>query len=741
VALSAQLDSHIDHVKVYAAGATVTRLTSLDIDFAVLPVQVELVGLPLALDDRSVRVRLAGSLSAPVIATDVRIGLSVPPRSAIEMPLRADDLRQAELEVQQLTDLMTLLDREIAVLQQFTVPDRPIPHTGAPPASPTNARLALANFQDEQIRARLLERRQTRERLRHANEHLQDLLQQQAQASSAREVKAHELRKTAIVRLERTEMPAAQLISAADRSHLQLMVEYFVPGARWTPTYICRLDSAANTATIALRALICQNTGEDWSSVQLELSTAEPQAWCELPELSALRLGRTQQPAAKRGWRQPPVGAAALFADFDRQRESVPVSQHPQSELSAVRGRSLPDLKLQSAPIKASSQWLETAANLVAEAAEDQSDPNAVFWVGDAAPDRSAPQDLTLLGAAGSALPEPQTQRIARSRKASQSTAQPTAPIPAAMMSAAQAAAPIEAAKPLAYGMMRLGAVENLDQRGRLTIASPEEAYAESLNQQQVIVKFGSMAVVQQAIDTAESCLSLPLPSGGESVRSIAGSFDYAYRADGRVDVRSDGQFHSVALTCQSTAVNLRYVVVPREDTSVFRIAQLVNPLQSPLLAGTADVYVNGEYILSTSIATVPARGQMELGLGVEQAIKVARNAFFQEVRSGKILVAFNELRHRIEVAIVNHLPQPIQIEVRERLPVPQEGAKVDVEVNAVAPDWERYEQIERHAAIQGGYRWQVQIPSGGRSTLSAQYTIKTFADSELIGGNRREEG
>jgi uncharacterized protein (TIGR02231 family) len=244
---------------------------------------------------------------------------------------------------------------------------------------------------------------------------------------------------------------------------------------------------------------------------------------------------------------------------------------------------------------------------------------------------------------------------------------------------------------------------------------------------------------VQKAVLNAQNCLSVSLPPGGIDVRHVAGSFDYAYSADGRVDVSSDGQFHSVALTSKSTDVDLRYIVVPREDTNVFRIAQLRNPLQAPLLAGPADVYVNGEYILSTNIATVPPKGQMELGLGVEQAIKVARNTSYDEVRSGETIVAFNELRHKIKIDITNLLPREAKIEVRERLPIPQEGAKVDVQINQVTPAWEQYKQKERSAPIRGGYRWRVEVPAKEQETLEVDYTVKTFVDSELIGGNRRE--
>src|SRR5919199_2035763 len=290
----------------------------------------------------------------------------------------------------------------------------------------------------------------------------------------------------------------------------------------------------------------------------------------------------------------------------------------------------------------------------------------------------------------------------------------------------------------LAYGFMRLGAADELTKRGKLSIEQQQDAYLEILKRRNVVVTFDVMEVVQQAISIAQKCIFVKLPPGGINVREVAGSFDYAYSADGRIDVPSDGEFHSVALTSSSTDVSLRYVVVPREDTNVFRIAQLKNPLQAPLLAGAADVYIDGEYILSTNITTVPLKGKMELGLGVEQAIKVARNTAYQEARSNKLLLAFNKLRHLIKIDIANRLSREARIEVLERLPIPEENAKVEVQIDRVSPNWEKYEQQERGKPIRGGYRWRVQVPAGGQTTLSVQYTVKKFVDSELIGGNRR---
>ncbi len=744
----AQLTSRIDAVKIYAAGSTVTRIAELRLAPDTLPEQVEIPGLPLALDDTSVRVRIECDRGNVPIASDIRIGLAVPPPSETPNPPADEELRAAKAEVQRLEDIITLINNEIAVLSKLEVPNRPDGETGkAPPPSPMSARLALANFSDEQIRARMQEKRETLEMLRQAQENLAYLQLKQTLASTAKDARPNELRKTAIVSLSyEGEFNTEQ--------QTQLVIEYFVPGARWTPTYVCRLDSANSTANIAVRALICQRTGEDWSGVRLELSTALPMTWCALPELPSLRLGKAQPMVRKTGWRRPPVGAEILFEDYDRQKRIAISTVNKHQPIANLFSPFISPL-LEIPSIQEYEQAFAGAdANI-----DDFSELEEMLGVAEAGAAMDEFADLEAM--LGSALPLKGTPR--------QSAAIPTSAAPemlrrrhqAKSAPAAQVSDRIQVLESLslnqeraiattieitdyssnyiAYGLMRLGAAEDKTKRGKLSIEQQHEVYLEILQRQKVVVTFDITQVIQQAVTTAESCLYLNLPPGGIKVREVAASFDYAYSADGRLDVPSDGQFHSVALTNKTTNVDLRYIVVPREDTNVFRIAELRNPLPAPLLSGPADVYVDGEYILSTNIATVPPKGKMEIGLGVEQAIKVARNTFYQESRAGTILVAFNEMQHKIAIEIANRLSKEALIEVRERIPVPQENAKVDVQINQVTPAWEKYEQEERGTPIRGGYRWRVKVPGGRKAILSADYTIKTYVDSEIVGGNRRE--
>ncbi|MDO5703619.1 MAG: DUF4139 domain-containing protein [Paracoccus sp. (in: a-proteobacteria)] len=75
------------------------------------------------------------------------------------------------------------------------------------------------------------------------------------------------------------------------------------PQATWRPVYDLRLDRAAESLTLVRGALVSQSTGEDWSNVDLRLSTARPsgqsQATEVLPEIIRTQEQPPMQPMAR----------------------------------------------------------------------------------------------------------------------------------------------------------------------------------------------------------------------------------------------------------------------------------------------------------------------------------------------------------------------------------------------------------------------------------------------------------
>ncbi|MCK5796122.1 MAG: DUF4139 domain-containing protein, partial [Deltaproteobacteria bacterium] len=659
---------------------------------------------------------------------------------------------------------------ERTYLSVMEVPERPQGEEGQPPpASPVSARVVLEQFVDDAIGERLTRARALRLDLEPLDEQISELRDRLRRGSSAREIKPHELRKTIVAKL---------ICEGEAPTRARLRVDYHVPGARWAPAYQCHLSRDCQRAEVVLRALVAQASGEDWRGVRLSLSTAAPLVWTELPELTSIRIGRAQPPApSRRGFRPPPRGAASLFADLDRERHAA------LKELPSASPWIAPTLKAASPeglvpdPGVVEEGLFHCAANItvpapevldVEEAFDEEAFDEEIFPEEADYDEEVSPAYNESVDAVMATQPKVSRKKVAMSPGSAPAPSFSMPPSPSRAPSSQatnlmRAAAPTRRRRPsvlrtrevaalvddyltagsavstMAFSQLRLGGLDDLDKRARLQPIDTRAAYLETLLRANVEVHVDVVAVVNEAQQRAADVAALPPPAGTSDVRRAAGTFDYAYIADAAVDVESDGAFHSVALGARVAESDVTYVIVPREDPHAYRKASLKNPLDAPLLPGPAEVHVGGDYVLTTTLPLVAPQGEFSLGLGVEQALKVARNTTFEERRRGEKVVAMTELLHGIEIDVQNHLSRPARCEVRERIPQADENAEVVVEEVKVEPSWEPFDQREERRLLRGGRRWRIDIGSGEKKTLRASYVVKIYANNELVDGNRRE--
>jgi len=462
-----------------------------------------------------------------------------------------------------------------------------------------------------------------------------------------------------------------------------LQVHYTVPAASWSSTLQLRFARSLEGAELLRGALVRQRTGEDWSGVRLRLSTALPSAWTELGELLPLRIGRVQPPKPS-SWRPPPTGTAELYEPYDRAFAGKKTSSAPGG---------LPE---------------DTLSALMKE---------------EAAP---APRKKARRRRAKAASPPPSPSPSLKAKAVSFGTSGAAPPMEFSIADEADEFVPRRFAAPVIVD------ADRFRDYGNLHLGSPDSPARGVLRPREL--SSGREAVIRAALQRAGKLGRFP--AGHHGVRSVDG-FDHAWTVGHRVDVPSDTGVHAIALERASTAAEPRFVVVPRQSREVFRVVELRNELSSPLLPGPAEVFVDGAYLLTTTLKAVQPSETTPLGLGVEQAIEVARNATFEE-RSEGLLVSHVHLLHELKVELRNHLDRPVRIEVRERVPVATEGVEdLVVEELGASPDWQEWPTED--GGPEGGRRWVVEVAARGEKSLSARYEVRIPDKHELHGGNRRE--
>lgn len=522
-----------------------------------------------------------------------------------------------------------------------------------------------------------------------------------------------------------------------------LEIEYTVLAARFWPTYKAWLTKGATRVRLELDALVVQDTGEDWTNVEMSLSTADLVHDARLPELSSLRFGRAT-PKQKRGYRAPPLGLDSMFEAYDaakaasaavRTRDNGDVLHSLQATIGAPQrpGAAAPGAPPGFGP----SSDMRTMAGVYTGPMPQSlrhADEGGADYDG-AMPERSK--------AKGG--PPPRPRGVVMPSPASPMPMPANAPMPksAAPLGGFGGGGPPGAAS---YGMLAEEADEFFGDDLSIGPVEPDDAWLDfdSLKvpgpdepRRGKLTRLPDDQARSEAMRAKQKIESMPSPARTKDPYIYRGLFDYCYEAVGRGDVPSNARPHRVHVQAGEGPAKPRFRTAPRESTDVFREALIENPMGAPLCAGPMDVFLDGALMTTTELTAVDRGGVFVVGLGVEDRIRIARNARIEESSAG-LLGGSTHVDHHVTVDITSSLGMSVNIEVLERIPV-TDDKDINIKVTSAEPEPEVYDQSDVGSPIRGGRRFRVEVAAGGKAKVAYGYRIKLSAKSEIVGGNRRE--
>ena len=714
--LQIECESRIDRVVVYARGAMVTRKVTLPESLPVEAVELRLAGITALAEPGSVRALARGEREVTAIKARAVI-----PSSPTKPGRLRERTRALTLERERLTAERERVGRRRGELGGLA----PEPHFArwAPHSDPA------ARFRDALALGGLIaeELGKLDGRARELDEALEDNRRQ----LDAAKLDAEQGVPSDLEGEARAELAVQVRLGAATGALVSLEIDYVVAAARWWPAYTARLSAAATRVVLGLDAFVAQATGEAWSGVTLSVATADLASDVRLPELRSLRIGRAQAPR-RLGYRPPPAGLEAMFEGYDRavnQREEAPLT-------STIVARVDDDDEVQTITRGPSDR----DGGGGGYGARDMSPP-----MGGAMESGEVLYSLTALAAASpSSMSKPAPQQAPMKQRAKsggigglmrKSSMEMEAMAPEASMaeqtrSLGRAAAPSEPEAPKA-----IEPDEAWLDFDALTIVDPLHPANRARRGHLAREPAGGLGARAAAARATIDRISSP-PEARDPLET-RGQFDHRYDAEGAADVPSSGQPHRVRIGSAEGEARPRFVAVPREAAEVYREAEIPNPFAAPLLSGPVEVFLDGALLTTSSLGFVDRGGQLHLGLGVEERLRVARNARVEEGSAG-LLGGSTTVDHHVTIDVASSLGHPVAIEVLDRIPVTSDK---DIEIKLVSakPSAVKYTQAERGSPVRGGLSWQITVLPGEKQRIEITYRVTLPAKNELVGGNRRE--
>ncbi|NNC14340.1 DUF4139 domain-containing protein [Corallococcus exiguus] len=737
------VSSVLESVTVHAEGALCTRAFVLSPEDGRLPGQVRIDGLPLSLRTGSLRARVVEG-PPDLLVRDLKptFDVRMPPES--ELPAEQHSLEAAEAILAAVHGRLERVRAEISALRGLT-PTWPAPRKGhLPREAPLSSMLSLTGFVDSELAELQAQELDLARQHRDATNELELRRRRVQELSSAKSVDRTRLFRAALLTL------SGPIAANADA---RLVLEYAVAGARWVPTYDLRLPRTLEEGTLRMRAAVVQRTGEDWNGVRLAVSTASLERRAEVPELKSLRIGRSQPAPARSGWREPAPGLEELFAGYDalhvaRPEPVLPKPQPPPAPIMSEGAYEQEKSYKESASYGGAPGAAPSMSAPPPPAPMAPAPKSSGAFLGAVRPSASR-RNVTgaipaqeVPGARGGGG----SDRMRSKKRAVEEDDFDGAPMADMPMDEEEggaddelrSAAGLEPADRLFdYDSLTLASAASQAQRGRLrprsALVSQAMLSITSVNVQVEVVRLEAQAFV-----IAESVNSVAPPTWAVPPHDSARHFDARFDSDAVADVPSDGAWHTVPMLTVPLVLKAEYVCVPSVEPRVFRTVRMDNASPHPLLAGPVDVTLGDEFLMTSPMPTLGPGETQRLGLGVEEALQVARNTRFDEATGG-MFGNSTVLTHHVSVEVANHLSRAANIAISERISaVPESQKDIKVEEAEVAPPWQKASPLPGEEAVEGERVWRVSVPAGEKRSMKASWVVKLPASKMLNGGNRR---
>ena len=203
----------------------------------------------------------------------------------------------------------------------------------------------------------------------------------------------------------------------------------------------------------------------------------------------------------------------------------------------------------------------------------------------------------------------------------------------------------------------------------------------------------------------------------------LAGGLDYVFTVPQRTTVPSDGRALRAPFDSRGYHVEAFYEATPSIQKVAFLKAEVSYSGKLPILAGPANIFINGRFTGQTVLKTTGPGGTLSLPLGADENIRLVRTI----VPASKTIGVFSKediTRYTVTIEIGNYKRRPIEIQLVDQIP------KTNLEDIKV-------ERVQLPKGVKGPdgsgvVRWLLKIPAGKTTTLTFSYDIRRPKDWRL---------
>ncbi|TVQ81981.1 MAG: mucoidy inhibitor MuiA family protein [Micavibrio sp.] len=208
------------------------------------------------------------------------------------------------------------------------------------------------------------------------------------------------------------------------------------------------------------------------------------------------------------------------------------------------------------------------------------------------------------------------------------------------------------------------------------------------------------------------------------------GGFVTEYRVAGPATIASDNNETKLMVGAFDVDTALEVHIQPQHTTEAFLVARGTLKGDAPLLPGEVSLFRDGAYVGKSGFPLLRPGEAHDLFFGVDDRIAVKRNTLKDERRQGGMIVRDSILERHYVTEIQNLRRNPVELRVREAMPVSQDGdIKIDIQRNATTAGYA--EDVEN---TKGLLQWNVTLPPQQKTEVKLGWRVTWPASDNVIG-------
>ena len=167
------------------------------------------------------------------------------------------------------------------------------------------------------------------------------------------------------------------------------------------------------------------------------------------------------------------------------------------------------------------------------------------------------------------------------------------------------------------------------------------------------------------------------------------------YKLPKKATVKSDGSDHKLPVSSQVLSAKFEYSSYPRAVLNAYLGSRVTNAPNLQLLAGRVNIFLEGDFVGTSSIDNIGPGEEFDLYLGVDENVKVKREQIEKKVDETLIAgipATIKRITFKYKLTVENYKSKKINVKLFEAMPVSQDDRiKVKIEKTSLEPkekDW-----------------------------------------------------